>query len=231
VADIFKIWQGGLVFYGGVFGGVVAAYPYARKHHLSFWDVLDAAAPGFPLGLIIGRIGDLIVGDHLGGASTLPFAFRPSGGVPVSIPPWPDCLSPDIVARFRLLANPHVGCHQTALYDLWNVIVLLPIVLWLMRKERPRGFMIAFTATAYGFGRFLVDFARTGTATYGGLRGTQWISLALILFGVWYTVRRARGKAFAGGPPAEPSLYAHSDAGTTTPASAATPPADSPPDD
>jgi len=106
------------------------------------------------------------------------------------------------------------------------VIVLLPIVLLLMRKARPRGFMIAFTATAYGFGRFFVDFARTGTATYGGLRGTQWISLALILFGIWYTVRRARGKELAGTPPPdEPaSMYA-----TSEPAVASEPPDESPP--
>ncbi|MGZ4242122.1 MAG: prolipoprotein diacylglyceryl transferase, partial [Actinomycetota bacterium] len=64
---IFEIWQGGIVFYGGVFGGIAAAYPYMRKHHLRFWHVMDAAAPGFPLGLICGRIGDLIIGDHLGG--------------------------------------------------------------------------------------------------------------------------------------------------------------------
>src|SRR5687767_8360301 len=78
VADIFKIWEGGLVFYGGVFGGIAFAYPYARKKGFNYWDVVDSAAPGLALGLIIGRIGDLIVGDHLGGPSRLFLAFRPS---------------------------------------------------------------------------------------------------------------------------------------------------------
>ncbi|MCA1834579.1 MAG: prolipoprotein diacylglyceryl transferase [Actinomycetota bacterium] len=201
VLDIFKVYQGGLVFYGGVFGGIVAAVPYAKKHHLPFWKILDAAAPGFPLGLIFGRIGDLIVGDHLGGPSTLAFAFRPSGGsVPVSVPGWPACLGNQLGQH---LGNAHLGCHQTALYDLWNVIIILPIVLWLARKERPDGFMIIFTATFYGFGRLLVDFARTGTATYAGLRGTQWISLFLILLGIWYTVQRARGAITSAPLPAE----------------------------
>jgi phosphatidylglycerol:prolipoprotein diacylglycerol transferase len=203
VVDILKIWEGGLVFYGGVFGGIAFAYPYARKKGFNYWDVMDAAAPGFPLGLLIGRIGDLIVGDHLGGPSTFPLAFRPSSGVPVSDPGWPACLRD----QFFRLNDAGIGCHQTALYDFMNVLVLLPVVLLLMRKPRPRGFMIAFTATAYGVGRFFVDFARTGTATYGGLRGTQWISVALILFGIWYTVRRARGDTFA---PAPVSLDAES---------------------
>jgi phosphatidylglycerol:prolipoprotein diacylglycerol transferase len=201
VLDVFKVYQGGLVFYGGVFGGIVAAVPYARKHHLPFWNVLDAAAPGFPLGLIFGRIGDLIVGDHLGGPSTLAFAFRPGGlSVPVSVPGWPACLGKSIGRQF---VDTHIGCHQTALYDLWNVVIILPVVLLLARKERPNGFMIIFTATFYGFGRFFVDFARTGTATYAGLRGTQWISLFLILLGIWYTVQRARGHIASTPLPAE----------------------------
>ncbi len=185
VLDILKVWEGGLVFYGGVFGGIIAAVPYARKHQIPFWDALDSAAPGFPLGLIFGRIGDLIVGDHLGGPTSLPFAFRATGGVPVSQPLHPSCLA--------TFARGDVGCHQTALYDFWSVLVLLPIVLLLARKPRPRGFLIVFTATFYGAARFFIDFARTGTDTYAGLRGTQWVSLFLVLIGLWYTIQRARG--------------------------------------
>ena len=177
VVDILKVWEGGVVFYGGVFGGIAAAYPYMRKHALKFWHVMDAAAPGFPLGLIFGRIGDLAVGDHLGGPSDWFFAFRFT---------TPDVAHPD--------PNPACfisGCHQTALYDLWNAIVLLPVVLWVGRKPRPDGFLIMFTATWYGSVRFFVDFARDA-ATYWGLRGTQWVSLALFLLGSTYLIRLAR---------------------------------------
>ena len=177
VVDILKVWEGGVVFYGGVFGGIAAAYPYMRKHALHFWQVMDAAAPGFPLGLIFGRIGDIVVGDHLGGPSDLPFAFRFTSA---------DVAHPG--------ANPACfvsGCHQTALYDLWNVVLLLPVVLWLARKPRPPGFLIMFTATWYGSVRFFVDFARDAE-TYWGLRGTQWVSLALFLIGSAYLIRLAR---------------------------------------
>ncbi len=177
VVDIVKVWEGGVVFYGGVFGGIAAAYPYMRRHGLAFWSVLDAAAPGFPLGLIFGRIGDLIVGDHLGGASTLPFAFRFTNADVAHPNPAPACFTG--------------GCHQTALYDLWNVLVLLPVVLWVGRKPRQPGFLIMFTATWYGSVRFFVDFARDAQ-TYIGLRGTQWVSLALFLTGSAYLVRLAR---------------------------------------
>jgi phosphatidylglycerol---prolipoprotein diacylglyceryl transferase len=181
VLDIVKVWEGGVVFYGGVFGGIAAAYPYMRKHRLAFWSVMDAAAPGFPLGLIFGRIGDLIVGDHLGGASTLPFAFLFKNT---------DLAHPNPAsACFEQLGGS--GCHQTALYDLWNVLILLPVVLWVGRKPRPPGFLIMFTATWYGSVRFFVDFARDAN-TYFGLRGTQWVSLALFLGGSVYLTRLAR---------------------------------------
>jgi phosphatidylglycerol:prolipoprotein diacylglycerol transferase len=175
--DILKVWEGGVVFYGGAFGGIIAAVPYMRSHGLTFWDVLDAAAPGFPLGLIFGRIGDIVVGDHLGGPSDLPFAFR--------------FTSPDVAHPGASPACFVTGCHQTALYDLWNVVVLLPVVLWLGRKPRPPGFLIMFTATWYGSARFFVDFARDAD-TYLGLRGTQWVSLALFLVGSAYLIRLAR---------------------------------------
>ena len=195
VLDILKVWEGGVVFYGGVFGGIAAAYPYMRKHNLAFWRVMDAAAPGFPLGLIFGRIGDIVVGDHLGGASSLPFAFLFKTTKVAHPNASPSC--------FAELGG--IGCHQTALYDLWNVIVLLPVVLWVARKPRAPGFLIMFTATWYGSVRFFVDFARDAQ-TYLGLRGTQWVSLALFLGGSAYLIRLARrGPALPADAPSEPA--------------------------
>ncbi|MGH2727456.1 MAG: prolipoprotein diacylglyceryl transferase [Actinomycetota bacterium] len=195
VVDILKVWEGGVVFYGGVFGGIIAAYPYMRTHTLKFWHVMDAAAPGFPLGLIFGRIGDLVVGDHLGGPSTLPFAFLFTSTDLAHPNPSPACLE----------TFGGTGCHQTALYDLWNVILLLPVVLWVARKRRPDGFLIMFTATWYGSVRFFVDFARDAQ-TYLGLRGTQWVSLALFLMGSAYLIRLARrGRPVPEVPEAMPS--------------------------
>ncbi|MGZ4126867.1 MAG: prolipoprotein diacylglyceryl transferase [Actinomycetota bacterium] len=176
---IFEIWQGGIVFYGGVFGGIAAAYPYMRKHHLRFWHVMDAAAPGFPLGLICGRIGDLIIGDHLGGPTRFFLGWRYKGGELPGCPPT---------------GCPSIGTvvHQTALYDFINVIVLFPVVMLLARKRRPDGWLIMFTATWYAGARFFEDFARTGTATYLGLRGTQWVSVVIILAGTYYLMRLAK---------------------------------------
>ena len=60
-----------------------------------------------------------------------------------------------------------------------------------------------FTATWYGGARFLEDFARTGTATYLGLRGTQWVSIVIIVAGTYYLTRLSRRGVIT--PPTVPS--------------------------
>ncbi|MHB8511532.1 MAG: prolipoprotein diacylglyceryl transferase [Actinomycetota bacterium] len=191
--EIFKVWRGGVVFYGGAVGGIIAAIPYIRKHGLRFVTVMDSTAAAFPLGLIFGRIGDIIVGDHLGGASKLPFAFRfYPYRVPLDTSKFvAHAFSPGVDPRPCFVS----GCHQTALYDLINVIILFAVVMLLQRKPRARGFLIAFTTTWYGGARLITDFARD--AQYYGfgpikLHGTQWGSIALIIAGVWYLIRISR---------------------------------------
>jgi phosphatidylglycerol:prolipoprotein diacylglycerol transferase len=180
---IFRIWEGGIVFYGGVFGGIAAAIPYLRRNGIPIWQAMDAAAPGFPLGLIFGRIGDLVIGDHLGGPTTLPWGFRYAGG---QLPGCPAAVDSGI-------SCPVIGevVHQTALYDLASALVLFPVVLLLTRRRRFDGFLIMFTATWYAIARYISDFARSAPL-YAGFRGTQWVSLVLGLSGIWWLTRGSR---------------------------------------
>src|SRR5205807_5234626 len=66
VWEVLKVWHGGISLLGGFAGAILLALPKMKADRLSFWKVMDAAAPGMALGVIIGRIGDLIVADHLG---------------------------------------------------------------------------------------------------------------------------------------------------------------------
>ncbi|MFP5224275.1 MAG: prolipoprotein diacylglyceryl transferase [Actinomycetota bacterium] len=172
---VFRIWEGGVALYGGIFGGILAAIPYQRKHGLPSIELLDAAAPGFPLGIAIGRIGDLIIGDHLGSSTDFFLGYRYLGG------PLPD----------RTLAVGEV-VHQTALYDMLIAAIIFPVVMVLSRRHLARGRLIAMTAMLYAAGRFVTDFSRTEVASFGGLYGTQWTSIALILAGAAWLSRRPR---------------------------------------
>lgn len=182
--DVFAIQNGGIVLYGGILGGIVAAYPYARKHGLPYLKLLDAAAPGFPLGIIFGRMGDLIIGDHLGAPTTFFLGWRYQGGIDCSINSTIDGCLPDRVLQIGDVV------HQTALYDLLIASVLFPLVLLLGRRARPTGNLIMSAAILYAIGRFFTDFARTQAATFLGVHGTQWVSIALIVTGTVFLIRK-----------------------------------------
>ncbi len=176
VLDVFRVWQGGISLLGGFFGAIIAALPDMRKRRLSFWKVMDAAAPGMALGVIIGRIGDLIVADHLGKSTRFFLGYK--------------CPPPDVDT-----ASPCLGrvVHQTALYDFILTIILLALLLWLRRQPRPRwdGFFIIVFATYYGVGRVIEDFLREDVRHFG-LTGSQWTSLVVVLVSAYWLVARRR---------------------------------------
>ncbi|HVT75897.1 MAG TPA: prolipoprotein diacylglyceryl transferase [Acidimicrobiales bacterium] len=180
VADpvaIIKVWEGGISLLGGIAGAILAALPRMRAERLPFWKVMDAAAPGLALGIAVGRVGDLIVGDHLGKPtrSVIGFACR---GVNAASP---------------CAAGVGEGVHLPALYDLVSVSGLLVFLLWLRRRPRRDGFLILTFAAWYGTGRLVEDFFRVDVTHGTGLTGSQWASVALILSVAIYAFRRRGG--------------------------------------
>jgi prolipoprotein diacylglyceryltransferase len=81
--EVFKIWEGGIVFYGGVLGGAAAVILWAWRRRIPVLPMLDAIAPSVALGLAIGRIGCFLNGCCYGDTCELPWAVRfPSGSAP-----------------------------------------------------------------------------------------------------------------------------------------------------
>jgi phosphatidylglycerol---prolipoprotein diacylglyceryl transferase len=180
ILGIFKIWEGGISLLGGITGAVLAALPYMLRKKMGVWRTLDLAAPGLALGIIIGRIGDLMIGDHLGKPTSFALGWRCAGesGGPAPIAAR--------VYRERLEAGnpPSLGCfdltlHQTALYDLLSTALLLVLLLWLGRKARNLGFLTIVFVIWYGIMRVITDFLRVDRR-YLGLTGSQiWALLAM----------------------------------------------------
>src|SRR3954471_3942192 len=173
--DVFKVWQGGISLLGGFIGAIVLALPEMRKRRLSFWKIMDAAAPGMALGVIVGRVGDLIVGDHLGKQTSLFFGFRCPGKVTST--------------ASACLPGPGAVVHQTALYDFLLSIILLAGLLWL-RKNRPHydGFLISVFGAWYGCQRILEDFLREDKHFVPGLTGSQVTAIITVLVCLWHLV-------------------------------------------
>src|SRR6266545_2385056 len=78
--DMLKIYQGGISLIGGIFGSIIVSYPYMRKHRMGFLRTMDSGAIGLAFGILFGRVGDLIIGDHLGKPTSWLLAFRYHGG-------------------------------------------------------------------------------------------------------------------------------------------------------
>ncbi|MGI8663088.1 MAG: prolipoprotein diacylglyceryl transferase [Acidimicrobiales bacterium] len=179
--DAFAIWKGGISLLGGIFGAVLAAYPLMRRYRLAFLPMMDAAAPGLALGILLGRVGDLVVGDHLGKPTDFALGFRCTGA---------DSASPCVAPIGHAV-------HLPALYDLVSVSVLLVVLCMLGRRRWADGFLIVFFAVWYGTGRFIEDFFRIDVTHGTGLTGSQWTSIVSVVVGVVLLVRLARRGAVA----------------------------------
>ena len=212
VADMLAVYRGGISLVGGIFGAVIFAYPIMRKNKLGFLRVMDSAAIGLPLGIVIGRIGDLIIGDHLGKPTSWLLAFQYHGGnlsgydcssfpgqCRIGSPPLPGGYFQTITPKVATLFGPTnaqvghgVGVHQTALYDFVGSMLLVLLLLFLARRARRTGVLFLTFAVWYGCGRIITDFLRQDK-TFFGLTGSQWASIAVVIASVatlvWFALR------------------------------------------
>jgi len=169
--EIFMVWEGGISLLGGFFGAIIAAIPRMRKERLSFWKVMDAAAPGMALGVVVGRTGDIIIADHLGKVTSFFLGYRcPPLGVETGSP----CAPTDLVSR-----TPGAVVHQTALYDQLLALVLLLVLIQLRKKVHWDGFLICVFGLGYGMARIVEDFLREDVRRLG-LTASQWTAIATV---------------------------------------------------
>jgi phosphatidylglycerol:prolipoprotein diacylglycerol transferase len=184
LTDAVAIWQGGLQFSGGFVFAVIAGYPvYRHWNRLTRWHSLDGYAYGLAIGLAIGRIGCIAVGEHFGRLSSFFLAVRYDGGS-VREPTLGD-----------LPLEKGMVFHQTAVYELLYLLVLFVFLTWLMygRRHRPQpGTVMAIFCAYYGVMRFISDSLRVNDERIAGLTGAQFLCLALLptALWVWFRVRK-----------------------------------------
>ena len=151
----------GLVFLGGLAGGMLAVSLLVRKKNEPWLEIADSAAPLLILGYAIGRIGCFLVGDDYGIASSLPWAMTfPKGSPPTFIP-----------------------VHPTQLYETLTGVAIFALLGNLRTKTKPAGMLFAIYLVLAGTERFLIEFIRTTNKYLFGLTGAQLISIILLLTG------------------------------------------------
>ncbi len=156
-------WLGsfGFAFNGALVGATGAAAVYLRRRRLSP-RYLDALAVGFPLGMAVGRIGDVVYGEHYGPPTDLPWAIRH---------PHPDAQVP----------SPDLAYHDGGLYEVALGLAIFVLV-WPLRHRFRRPLGLLWTVVVlYAAGRFVEFFYRLDSAQLAlGLNAAQWTSIALL---------------------------------------------------
>jgi phosphatidylglycerol:prolipoprotein diacylglycerol transferase len=172
-------WLGnrGFTFYGGFIAAALGLAGYIRREKLSI-EYLDAIALGLALGYGIGRIGDVINGEHYGPETNFFLGVR-------NTHPDADVPSPD------------VAYHSGGLYEMLIGLGAFCVAMALRKRLRDRPTaMIWLVMALLAVGRFIEFFARSDSATSAlGLEAAQWTSIVLILIavvGAWSTSRRGR---------------------------------------
>ena len=166
---------GGISVWGAVLGGVAGSLLFARWRHYPIRRGLDIAGAGLILGMAIGRIGDLINGEHIGLATKLPW------GVVYTHP-----LSPGLNGAqniYGVVTPPPV--HPATTYEMLADLVILGVVIWLARgplRRRP-GVPFFVFLVGYAVMRFFVTYLRVDSSITPvlGLRTPQLVSLLVVL--------------------------------------------------
>jgi phosphatidylglycerol:prolipoprotein diacylglycerol transferase len=193
IGEMLALWRGGLTLLGGIAGAVLINIPLFRRYGYSFFQVMDGAVIGLAFGIAFGRIGDLIIGDHLGKPTSWLLAWQYQGGQPAGF----GCVGE--VCRATLdggqvleltrqnatltsatgeLLGSGVGVHQTALYDMFFATVLFLGLYLLSRRSRRLGILTLTFGAVYGATRVLEDFLRVDKRIFG-LTGSQWTGLTV----------------------------------------------------
>lgn len=169
---IFRIWEGGFSFFGGVFGALVYSSWWAKKNKISFSLLGEIFTPAWIFGLAVGRFGCFLIHDHLGRPTKLPWAM------------W-------IEGMYR---------HEPALYE-FIFLSLLGIVIYFGQQKKRTEKIFLISLTIYAVGRFGLDFFRAaaiggGDARWLSLTLAQWFSLTIALLGLFFYLKGRKSLLF-----------------------------------
>ena len=165
--SIFAIWKGGIGLWGGLLGGFIGGAVYAKWAKLPIGKLADLAAPAVLYTVAIGRIGDIVNGEHCATNSEAWYSFS-----------WTAIMSNAGFCKASGGVNAWV--HPVIVLEIFWVMIGLFFVWRLLGKISPSGMIFALTLSWYAIGRFLIQLLRVDKVWIFGLQEAHFISLAIL---------------------------------------------------
>lgn len=165
--DIFKIWSGGLVFYGGFIAAFATALALIRVYRLPLGKTADIAALALPLGHFLGRLGCFSAGCCYGETCELPWAVS--------------------FAHPESLAPLHTPLHPTQLYSAAANLFIFLVLLAFRKRKRFDGQLLLFYLVLYGILRSVIEIFRgddRGAQIFNIFSVSQVLGLSVAFFSI-----------------------------------------------
>lgn len=164
---LFRIWEGGMSFHGGLIGVIIAMYVYATRIRVPYLALMDFVAPIVPLGLAFGRLGNFIGQELWGRVADVPWAMV-----------FPKAGDPAGVAR-----------HPSQLYQATlEGVVMFVVLFWFSAKPRPRGAVAGLFLVLYACFRSIVENFREPDMgidlVFGVITRGQLLSAPMFILGI-----------------------------------------------
>ena len=170
--DVFKIWQGGMSFHGGLLGVIIASIVYARKNNQNPFCYLDLVSIVAPVGIFFGRIANFINSELYGIETNLPWAVK--------------FIQVDNILR-----------HPSQLYEaIFEGAILFIILIYFRNKGmlKAPGLISGFFLIFYSIFRFVIEFLRVPDEQLGylflNLTMGQIISFIFFLIGSYLVIKK-----------------------------------------
>lgn len=156
--ELLKVWKGGMSFHGGLIGILLGGVYVTKKHQIKYLELADILVVPLALGQTLGRLGNFINGELYGRITTLPWAMQFPGAEGLR--------------------------HPSQLYEATYDLIIFGTLLYLTRKPRKQGTLLAVFLIMYAIFRFSVEFVREPDLIVGGITMGQWLCIPMLIGGI-----------------------------------------------
>ncbi|MGC8639264.1 MAG: prolipoprotein diacylglyceryl transferase [Isosphaeraceae bacterium] len=178
--EVIQYWKGGIVYYGGILGGVTAFFVYRHFRPFPLRPYLDVMAPAIMVGTLFGRLGCFLNGCCYGDVCNVPWAVR----FPKPSVAWHDQWLNGLIPPDATYSSP---LHPTQLYSSFDSLVIMILLLAFYPLRRRDGEVLGLLMVTYPITRFLIEYLRNDEGVFfAGMTISQNISIALFLGGLAY---------------------------------------------